>query len=334
MKHFVIIAILVVVSTFLVNTGLNSIGLLPEQASAQSIGIDRLFGYHIWMISFLFSLIVVTLVYGLIVFRRKKGETGDGAHIEGNTGLEILWTMIPLLVVIYFAYIGAQSLGETRRVDPTAMEIKVIAGQWYWRFEYPDSGVVSTELYLPVDQQAVLRMESLDVIHSFWVPEFRVKQDLVPGQVTELRITPIALGEYKVLCSELCGASHAYMNARVVVLSAEDFDAWITDQASTVIEDPVVRGKRLSEQNGCIACHSVDGSQKIGPTWAGLYESEVPLVDGSSVIADEDFLLRSIVDPNSQVVEGYSAGVMPATYGDILDVTQLGDIIAYIKSLK
>ncbi|MBM3152646.1 MAG: cytochrome c oxidase subunit II [Chloroflexi bacterium] len=333
MKHMLLIGILVAISTISIHTGLDSIGLLPPQASAQAIAIDELFEWHVWMISFLFSLIVVTLVYSLIAFRRRRGETGDGAHIEGHAGLEVLWTMAPLFVVVYLAFIGAQSLGETRRVDPSALEVDVIAGQWFWRFEYPGQGVVSTELVLPVDRQVYLRMESLDVIHSFWVPEFRVKQDIVPGQVTELRITPIMTGSYKVLCAELCGTSHAYMEAVVIVLDESDFADWLAGQSASVEDDPVARGRRLSEQNGCLACHSVDGSQKVGPTWTGLFGSQVRLADDSVALADENFIISSILDPDMQVVEGYTAGVMPSNYRDLFEESQLDDIVAYIISL-
>lgn len=333
MKHFLIVALLVVLGALAVHTGLTAVGLLPEQASAQAVSIDRLLGIHLWLISFLFSLIVVTLLYSLVVFRRRKGETGDGAHIEGNTRLEIFWTMIPLFVVVFLAYLGAQSLGETRRVDPTALQVNVTGARWFWQYEYPDYGVTSTELVLPVDRQVLLRMTSLDVIHSFWVPEFRVKQDLVPGQTTELRITPTMIGDYTVRCAELCGTSHAYMEGAVHVVAQEEFAAWVAEQQATVVLDPVARGRTLAQQNGCVNCHSADGAPGIGPTWAGLYESEVPLADGGEVVADADYLRLSIVNPNLQIVEGYNPGQMP-NFSEILDQTEVEDLVAYIMSLK
>lgn len=333
MKHVVIIVILVIAFTFLVHTGLTNIGLLPPEASAQSVEIDQLFGIHFWLISALFSLIMVVLVYSLIVFRRRKGETGDGEYITGNSTLEVLWTAIPLLAVIVLAYEGGKSLGIIRRVDPSAMQVKVISGQWFWQYQYPDYGVTTTDLYLPVGKQVELVMTSNDVIHSFWVPEFRVKQDLVPGHTTELRITPTLIGDYKVRCAELCGASHAYMEGLVKVVSQADFDTWISEQQSAAPMDPALRGQQLSEQYGCINCHSVDGSEKIGPTWLRLYEAEVELSDGSSVVADDDYLKTSIINPNIEVVNGYPANVMPS-FADILDQTEVESIVAYIKTLK
>jgi cytochrome c oxidase subunit 2 len=332
MKHFIIVAVLVILSTLLVHTGLMDIGLLPVQASAQAVPIDNLLGVHLWLISFLFSLIIVTMFYALIVFRRRKGETGDGAYILGNTKLEIAWTLIPLGAVLVLAYLGAQSLRETRRVDPTAMEIDVTAGQWYWSFSYPDSGVTTDTLYLPVNKQVLLRMTSMDVIHSFWVPEFRVKQDLVPGITTELRVTPTLPGEYKVMCSELCGTSHAYMEAKVYVVTQDEFTTWVSQQQSNVVVDPVARGRKLAQQY-CSACHSTDGSQKVGPTWSGLAGSTVPLADGTSALADADYLRTSIVNPNQNIVKGFNPNVMP-NFGSLLDQTQVEDLVAYIQSLK
>jgi cytochrome c oxidase subunit 2 len=333
MKHAVVIAILVILCTFLVHTGLTNIGLLPLQASVQAVAVDQLMGIHIWLISFLFSLIMVTLVYSLIVFRRKKGETGDGAHIVGSSGLEVAWTVIPLLAVITLAYIGARSLGEVRRIDPSALQVKVIGGQWYWQFQYPEFGVMSTELYLPVDRQVDLQMTSKDVIHSFWVPEFRVKQDLIPGRTTDLRITPTIIGKYKVLCAELCGTSHAYMEGAVFVVSQQDFESWVKTQQSSIPMDPVLRGEQLAQQYGCTNCHSVDGSSKIGPTWYELFESEVELDNGTYVVADHEYLIRSIINPNLQVVEGYSANMMPP-FEDTLDQPAIEALAAYIESLK
>jgi cytochrome c oxidase subunit 2 len=333
MKHFVLVTIIVVLGTILVYNGLAWLGLLPPQASLQAVPIDKLFNIHMWLISFLFSLIAGILFYSLVVFRRRKGETGDGAYITGNTGLEVLWTLIPLGGVIFLAYIGALSLAEVQRIDPSAMVIKVIAGQWFWKFQYPDYGFSSDKLYLPINRQVDLQMTSQDVIHSFWVAEFRVKQDLVPGRITDLRITPTTLGQYKVRCAELCGSGHAYMEAAVNVVSQADFDKWANQQKSAAPADPVLRGQQLAQQTGCANCHSIDGSKKIGPTWKGVADSKVQLSDSSTVIADKNYLTNSIVDPNSQIVAGFRANVMPS-FTNTLDQTEIAALVAYIQSLK
>jgi cytochrome c oxidase subunit II len=334
MKHFIIIALLVIASTFAIHFGLNSIGLLPALASAQGISIDQLFGIYTWGIAFLFSLIVVVLLYSLVVFRRRKGETGDGEHIEGNSQLEIAWTVLPLIAVLYLASLGAQSLGQTRQIDPSAMVVKVIAGQWYWQFQYPSYGLGSSDLYLPVGAQVDLQMTSNDVTHSFFVPEFRLKQDVIPGRTVELRITPTVIGNYKVECAQLCGSNHAYMVANVVVVSQADFQAWVTKQLATASQNPVLHGQQLVEQFGCPVCHSTDGTKKTGPTWQHLYQSSVTLADGTKVTADEKYLTNSIINPNLQIVNGFQPNVMPGTFGQTLDAGQIQAILAYIESLK
>ncbi|MEN4011180.1 MAG: cytochrome c oxidase subunit II [Chloroflexota bacterium] len=336
MRHVAIVSVLVVVFTALVYLFLTNVGLLPMAASEQAQPIDELFNLHFLMIAFLFSLITVFLGYSLVVFRRKPGEEGDGAYFKGNNPLEVVWTVIPLGIVIYFAYLGSVSLAETRRVDPQALEIKVVGGQWFWRFEYPDYGIVSNEMVMPVNKQAVLKMTSLDVIHSFWVPEFRVKQDLLPGEnfVRELRITPTELGEFKVRCAEMCGTSHAYMESPVVVVSQSDFEQWAQDQLAALGADPVARGEVWARNNGCFSCHSVDGSPNVGPTWKGLFGKQQELTDGSVVLVDDDYLRLSIVNPNAQVPAGFVAGVMPQIYQDTIPDTQILEMIEYIKSLQ
>jgi cytochrome c oxidase subunit 2 len=314
--------------------GLDSAGLMPVQASAQAVSIDWMWNWQLIAISFLFSLIVVPMVYSLIVFRRKKGETGDGEHIEGNTPLEIAWTIVPLLIVLAFAYMGAYSLGETRRVDPNALVVEVKARQFAWTFEYPEYGIVSNELHIPVNKQVLLKMQSADVIHSFWVPEFRVKQDVVPGRTTEYRITPTLIGDYKVRCAELCGSSHAYMESPVIVDSQSDYTAWISAQAKIAAEaakTPEGQGKLLTVKNGCIGCHSIDGAKMTGPTWFNLYGSEVPLEGGSTVTADDAFIKESILEPKAKEVKGFAPTVMPAYP---LTDEEIANIIAYLKTLK
>jgi cytochrome c oxidase subunit 2 len=307
---------------------------MPMEASAQSLPVDWMWNMDMAAISFLFAVIMVPLVYSLMVFRRRKGDASDGAHVEGSTKLELTWTVIPLLLVTVYAYLGAYTLGETRTVEPNAMEINVTAHQWDWSFEYPE-GFTSNELHLPLNRQVVLKMQSLDVIHSFWVPEFRIKQDVVPGRITDYRITPIVVGNYKVRCAELCGASHAYMERPVIVTSQADYDAWVNQQAAAaaalLAQGGPESGKALVAQNGCAACHSLDGSRLTGPTWRGLFGSKVVLSDGSTITADEAYLTESILDPAAKVVQGFPAGIMPKF---TLTDAQVKDIVAYLETLK
>jgi cytochrome c oxidase subunit 2 len=334
MRHFVIVGVLIVLLTPFLYLGLTAANVMPIEASAQSIPVDWMWNMDVAMISFLFALIFIPLVYSLIVFRRRRGDTGDAEHVEGDTKLEITWTVIPLLIVMVYAYLGAYTLGETRVVDRNAMEIGVTAHQWDWSFDYPQ-GFSSNELHLPINRQVVLKMQSLDVIHSFWVPEFRIKQDVVPGRITDYRITPTLEGRYTVRCAELCGASHAYMERPVIVTSQADYDAWVKQQAAAaaalLAKGGPEAGKALVAQNGCSACHSLDGSKLIGPTWRGLFGSQVQLSDGTAVSADEAYLTESIVDPSAKVVRGFQAGIMPKF---TLTGPQVSAMVAYLETLK
>ncbi len=338
MRHFVIVGILVIVMAILTYVGLDAAGFAtqmnPVVASTQAEAIDSMWHWEIIAMCFLFALIAVPMAYSLIVFRQRKGDTTDGQHIEGNTALEVGWTVGPLILVVVFAYMGAYSLGEVRRADPNAVIIKVKAQQFAWTFEYPQYGIVSNELHLPENQQVLLKMESADVIHSFWVPEFRVKQDVVPGRVTEYRITPTLIGNYKVRCAELCGTSHAYMEGAIVVSNQTDYDSWVVEQLAIAeaAKTPEGKGQLLSVSKGCVGCHSINGAPLTGPTWLGLFGSDVKLADGSTVAADEAFISESILDPNATIIEGYpSPSIMPPF---ALTEEEIANIIAYLKTLK
>ena len=339
MRHFVVAGILVILSSVLLSIGLENAHLMPEAASIQAAPIDWMWDIQLVAMSFLFSLIFVPMIYSLIVFRRRKGDTSDGVHIEGNTTLELAWSSIPLVVVVIFSVLGAGNLAETIRRTPSAMPVKVVGIQWSWRFEYPpdpETGitVISEELHLVVGEPILLQMTSTDVIHSFWVPEFRVKQDLVPGRITELSITPTIEGDFVVRCAELCGTSHAYMEKPVVVSTQEDFDAWYAGQleiSKELAATPEGQGQLLVAQNGCGACHSINGAAGNGPTWLGLFGSEVELADGTTVIADEAFITESISQPQAKIVRGFeNQQMVQYTFTD----EELAALVAYIKTLR
>lgn len=230
-RHFVIVGVLVVISTVLMDFLLKWALPLPVQASLEALTIDQLIGWHLTIIAFLFSLIVVFMLYAVVLFRRRPGDESDGAHFEGNTALEIIWTVVPLIFVVVFSFIGIDTLNNITRAEANERVIAVRGFQWSWTFEYPE-GFVSQELVLPVDQRARMEMTATDVLHSFWIPEMRVKQDLVPGETTILRFTPIIAGEYKLRCAEICGLSHWSMLANVRILEQAEYDAWLAEQTA------------------------------------------------------------------------------------------------------
>lgn len=338
MKHFAAVTVIVLVLTVLVGLGLTQTGMLPRQASLEAGPIDAMFRFHFWAIAFLFALIVGFMLYSIIVFRKKPGDEEDARHITGHTGLEIAWTLVPLGVVLFLAFWGADVLAEIRRPDPQALEVNVTARQWSWQFEYPRYGVTSPELRLPVDRQAYLTLTSADVIHSFWVPEFRVKQDALPGEgmERELRVTPTEVGDFTVRCAEVCGTAHAYMNAPVIVMEEADFEEWIAEESSgeaAADRDPAELGREISQDSGCLACHTTDGSESIGPTWLDLYGSERTLADGTTATADRAYLRESIVDPQAKITAGFENVLMPPT-GESLTEQEIEAILAYLESLS
>ncbi len=333
MRHFIVVVVLIAVVTAGIGFLLGPENILPTLASEEGAYVDQLFSMYAFVIAFFFALIVVIMLYSAVVFRRKKGDDEPGANVHGNSALEIVWTVIPLGIVLFFAGVGAVFLGDVMEAEADEMVVKVTAAQWAWRFDYPEYGVSSSELILPKDRQVLFEFESPDVIHSFWVPEFRLKQDIVPGITTSLRLKPTLAGNYTVRCAELCGLNHDYMLAPVTVMESADFDSWVTAQSVLDILLPEERGMRLAELNGCVACHTADGSSSVGPTWLGLFGSEDLLADGSTIIVDEAYLLKSILDPNSQIVEGFLADLMPKVYEDTFSQAEIEDLIAYIRSL-
>ena len=202
---------------------------LPEQASEQREGIDLVFWLTTWICISIFAVVAAIAIYAVWKFRAPPGDDSDGPPIHGHTGIEIVWTAIPTVLVVIIAVASAIVLARNDRVADDSLRVKVTAQQFAWRFEYP-GGIRSETLALPVDEDVVLELHALDVLHSFWVPEFGQKQDAVPGDVTQVAVTPTKIGEYRIICTELCGLGHALMRDRVLVLSRADYEAWLREQ--------------------------------------------------------------------------------------------------------
>ena len=353
LRHVIIIAILVALSTVGLRALFSVILALPRASSAEAGPIDALFNGHYWMIAFLFSLIMVMMLYSVFVFRRQDGDETDGPHVHSNTKLEIGWTIVPTAVVLAFGVWGAVTLNEITSPKPNEMTVNVTGKQWVWSFAYPEQGdIASSELVLPIDRTIVLKMRAEDVIHSFWVPEFRVKQDLVPGRETTLRITPTEAGEFALRCAEICGVNHTQMVATVRVLDTAGFQAWVDEKnAAPAFAEmtPEERGAfwHGAEGFGCVACHSLDGTPGVGPSWQGLYGRQEQLTDGSTITADDEYIINSILNPNSQIIAGFNPNLMPQNYGDQIaareqeiqaaegvDIDITADLIAFIKTLE
>ncbi len=333
-KHLGIVSLLVVLGTGVTYLILDAVYTLPQAASAEAGPIDELFRGHFILISFLFALVVTFFLYSLVVFRRRPGEEGDGEFIHGSNSLEVAWTVVPLFLVVGFGIWGWNVLDEITLERPSEMVVEVYGQKWQWQFHYPDIGELATtpDLVVPVGQPVRLEMESRDVLHSFWVPQFRVKKDLLPGRKTVLRITPTTAGTFPVMCAEICGQQHAYMVADVRVLEANAYAAWRDDLAAIASLPPAERGQRLW-QNNCSSCHSLDGSPLVGPTWQGIWGREEALDDGTSVIVDEAYVIESIYNPNAKIVAGYQPNLMPQNYQDQLSDEDVANIIEFMKTL-
>jgi cytochrome c oxidase subunit 2 len=347
-RHFVIVAGLVILASFVTYPLLTLLFPLPTAASAEAGPIDQLIDVHFILIAILFSLIVVFMAYSIVVFRRKGDDAEEGVHFHGHTGLEIAWTIVPLIIVISLGVWAAFILNEITAEAADEMPIRVVGRQWSWAFTYPEFEDLGpqTELVLPVNRTIRLEMTTDDVLHSFWVPEFRVKQDLVPGQVTTLLVTPTQIGDYTIRCAEICGFDHANMRASVAVISEADFANWVADQSVSIADlSEAERGEKWATDYGCISCHTVDGSASVGPTWLGLYGTQESLADGSTVEVDDDYIRESILDPGKNITAGFQ-DLMPKTFeaqfasaesellaDSGLDIDIIADLIAYIESL-
>lgn len=351
-KHIIAVVVLVIISTLFLRWVFSWLFALPQAASAQAGPIDVMFNVHFWLIALFFSLIMVIMLYSAAVFRRQPGDEEDGPHVHGNTALEIVWTVIPLIIVIALGIWGAFVLQDITSAEENALEIDVTGRQWSWSFEYPSEGnFQAAEMVVPVDQPVLLNMRSEDVLHNFWVPEFRVKQDLVPGRTTVLNITPTELGDFKVRCAEICGTDHSKMLAEVRVVSQADYDAWIEEKNAAPQYAELMPEERgaiwySAEGFGCVSCHSIDGTPGVGPTWQGVYGREEVLDDGTVVTMDDAYIHESIYQPNSKLVEGFAAA-MPQNYEELftdkeaeilasqgVEIDIVEDLIAFMKTLE
>jgi cytochrome c oxidase subunit 2 len=274
------------------------------------------------------------------MYRYNKKRNPVATQIHGSNTLEIIWTVIPTILVIIMFFYGWAGYSPMKNAPEDAMKIKATARMWSWSFEY-ENGVKTDTLYVPVDKPISLNLISLDVIHSFYIPSFRIKEDMVPGRGNKIWFIAQEEGSYELFCTEYCGLSHSYMFTEVKAMPQKDFDAWYlkmsdTTRKTVAVADPVAEGKRLMEKNGCVVCHSSDGTKIIGPSYKGVYGHKITVItDGKEreVIADDEYIKRSIYEPEADVVKGFVKGQM-VSYKTILSDQDVANIIEYLKTLK
>jgi cytochrome c oxidase subunit 2 len=272
------------------------------------------------------------MLYFVVRYRRSRNPEPE--NIEGNLVLEIVWVIIPLILVMAMFFYGLQGFRFMRTVPPNAMPVKVFAQMWRWTFEY-ENGRTTDQLIVPAGRPIRLVITSRDVVHSLFIPAFRVKEDAVPGMQTYLWFLPDTTGYYDLFCSEYCGEGHSSMITKVQVVSAEDFSRWYVTGPEKHDGEAAKGGAELVQKKGCLACHSTDGTKKIGPTFKGLAGSRVRVVTAGKeheIIADDEYLRRSVMDPQADIVKGYPP-VMPPQK-DAISPDELSEILEYIKGLK
>jgi cytochrome c oxidase subunit 2 len=307
---------------------------LPEQASTFARSVDAAFGLYFWISLFFFVLVVGLIALFVVRYGRKRPEQMASGQMIHNTMLELSWTIIPLLIVMGLFFIGMRGYWHMRVAPSNAITVDVTGRKWSWSFDYAQ-GFSNDTLVVPVHQPVRLRVTSTDVLHSFYVPAFRAKADVIPGRYHSLWFEATKTGIFPVLCTQYCGTNHSYMWTAVKVLEKSEYDQWLVKAAESAAGggmSPAEFGATVYTKRGCNACHSVDGKPGIGPTWKGIYGNDVALSDGSKVKVNDAFIHQSIMDPASQIVAGFPP-VMPS-YKGIISEAEIQAVIAYIQTLK
>jgi cytochrome c oxidase subunit II len=315
---------------------------LPPQASTYASAIDHLHFVVITTTLIGAAVVFVVAIYFVIRYRRPPGHE---LTPRMQTSLRMELVLIASLQTLFLAFwvVGARQYNRLMTPPPGAMPIYVTAREWMWKFSYPDGRASMDVLTVPVNRTIKLVMTSRDVIHSFYVPAFRMKHDVVPGRYYTAWFEAKMPGTFDVDCAEYCGVGHSRMLGQVQVLSQADFERWLdshpivaatgaTGVAGAEMNDLSEDGREVAVRRGCLSCHTLDGQRHIGPTWSGLYDSRVKLTDGATVVADEAYLTRSMMDPAVEIVEGYPP-VMP-TYRGVLDPSEVAALVELIKAVR
>jgi cytochrome c oxidase subunit 2 len=301
--------------------------LFPDQASAGAAGVDLIYFYLLSVSVFFTGLIFFLLIYFCIKYRRRPGRE-TGVQIKPRISLEIAWIAIPLVLVMIMFFWGASAFFPIYRPPSNALDVYVVGRQWMWKIQHAAGNPEINELHVPLGRPIRLTMTSQDVIHSFYVPAFRLKQDVLPGRYTTIWFEPTKIGEFHLFCAEYCGTKHSGMVGRVVVLSPADYERWL---ATGISQGSLASGgHRLFLSLGCAACHTEDvGAQ--GPNLTRLSGSRVLLQGGGETVADENYLRESILDPAAKLVAGFQP-IMPAFRGKVSE-DDLLRLVSYLKAL-
>ena len=305
---------------------------LPPANSTIAPEVDALFQF-ILVTSIIFFIIVVFGTAYFIYKYRKKGKNEFTADISENRTLEIVWTVIPTILVFIIFFWGFRTYLKMHVPPAESIEIKATGQKWFWQFDYENGASSTNDLVVPVGKPVQLLLSSQDVIHSFYVPNFRIKMDVLPNRYTITWFEASHEGEYDLFCAEFCGTGHSKMIGKVKVISEREYKEWL-DSSSNAGEGLSLEeyGAQLYQSKACVTCHSIDGSAGTGPTFSGLLGRTENFSDGTSIAADENYIRESILNPQAKIVEGFQP-VMP-TYQGILKDREIDALITYIKSLS
>ncbi len=298
-----------------------------EGASNFAKGVDSVFLF-IFAVSFFFLIgISAIMVWFVIRYNRKKHP--KAVQMKDNMKLEITWTVIPFILVMLMFYYGYVAFEPMRNAPKDAIEVKVTGQMWSWSFEY-DNGKISNELVLPAKKAVKLNLYSPDVIHGLYIPAFRIKQDVVPGKNNFMWFIPNYNGTYEILCSAYCGLRHSFMEAKIRVVSDEEYQKWLAEKSPEMLENA---GLAVMQNNACTGCHSLDGSPLVGPSFKGLFGSKRIVIENGeekTVVADSTYIKTSIMEPDKQVVKGFKPGMMRA-YSTVIKDDDIKSIILYFE---
>src|ERR1700752_2157170 len=299
--------------------------LWPARASTTAGSVDALFIFLVILSAMVSVAIFAAIVFFAVRYRRRRGVAAE--QIEGSTALEITWSVVPLgIFMVIFAW-GAIIYFEERTPPHGATEVYVVAKQWMWKLQHAEGHQEINEMHVPVGRDVRMIMTSQDVIHSFYVPAFRIKQDVLPGRYTTAWFHATKPGTYHLFCAEYCGTMHSGMVWSVVVMEPKDYEAWMGGGGSQPL---AVTGEKLFTELGCITCHPSD-PQGRGPNLVGIFGKPVLLEDGRTVVADENYVRESILQPAAKIVSGFKP-IMPTFQGQISD-EEINALVAYVKSL-
>lgn len=307
-----------------------SSSFMPPQGTAIAAQYDNLYAFIVWLSTIASLIVIGGMIYFVMKYRRKT-DTDKTPYISHNTFLEFLWSFIPLVIFLAFFGWGWYLYHEMRQMPEDALEVHIFGHQWAWDISYKSGKNTTNDFYVPVNTPVKLIMTSRDVLHSFYIPAMRIKQDVVPGMYTTLWFNAEKTGDYQIFCAEYCGAAHSGMLAKMHVVPTSEYETWLqeNDEGLTLAQ----KGEKLFNSKGCVACHSVDGGTRTGPTWKGLFAAKGHSVDGGTVDVDENYIRESILEPNAKIAKGFPAGVMPSFQGQLTE-DQLVALVEYIKTLK